>query len=163
MRSKNTPDRTTTHMHLAMARHAACEQNGTMPSVSDVWKTTWHKDLKTNDHEFLWRTIHGGFKIGEYWENITNYEHRGRCSFCNAERESMEHVMIECDDSGAEKIWAEARKLWDQNGAGPWPSGNQFGVLMAAGLMSKNGKRNRGAERLFRIIMSKSWRTIWNV
>ncbi|VDC04552.1 unnamed protein product [Peniophora sp. CBMAI 1063] len=158
-------DKETPTIHLAMARHAACEQNGSLPSNAAVWATTWSKDLKTNDQEWLWKTIHGGFKIGKYWESIRNYEQRGRCSLCDAERESMEHVLFECDIPGAAEVWEEAKSLWERNGSGPWPTGNQFGVIMAAGLMrfKRNRKRNRGAEHLFRIIVSTACRTIWNI
>lgn len=165
MRNSAKEDRTTTTVHVAMVRHAAQEQNGAFPSVAAVWASTWHKDLKSNDQELLWKSIHGAYKIGKYWENMHNYEHRGRCAQCGADRESMDHILFECDAPGRQQIWDLAHQMWEKRNAGPWPTGNQFGVALAAGLMRFNtdGIRNKGAERFFKILFLTTWRTIWNI
>lgn len=165
MRSHKTKDRTDTIINVDMARHAAHRQNGKFPSAAAIWASTWHKDLKTNNQELIWKTMHSAFKIGAHWEGMPNYEHRARCTLCGDDRESMEHILFECDADGRSEVWELAHQMWERRNAGPWPAGNQFGMILATGVLrfSRDGKRNRGDERFFRILILTTWRTLWNI
>ncbi|KAG2339349.1 hypothetical protein BDR05DRAFT_968082, partial [Suillus weaverae] len=36
-------------------------------------------DTPRNIRSFLWKCLHGAYKIGDFWDKILHYEHRGSC------------------------------------------------------------------------------------
>ena len=81
------------------------------PTNELIWGSTKHKDLTKKTQEFLWKCMHDAFKIGKFWENVPNFEHRGTCAHCDVE-ESMEHILTQCDTPGRTIVWALADELW---------------------------------------------------
>ncbi|VDC00148.1 unnamed protein product [Peniophora sp. CBMAI 1063] len=166
-REHPTQDRTPTLVNLDCARFVAAENNGPFPPDEAIWRTTWSPNLTRKDQEFMWKLLHDGYKVGEYWRRMDDPEYNSRkyCWECGDDCESMRHILTECEESGQDTFWEEARKLWAHHNQGDWPKGDKFGVLLAAGLLrfeDDDGKRELGTERCFVILVATAWRCIWN-
>lgn len=141
----------------------------TTPTPKVICRLVRHKDLTKNTQEFLWKCFHNTFKIGQFWENITNFEHRGICAHCNTE-ELMEHILIKCTAPGRTEIWILANELWKKRSHVLIPS--NYSALLGCCLSNfkkpnnnsnNNKKPNKGLNRLFRIILSESMYMIWKL
>ena len=128
-----------------------------------MWKSFKHRDLTKKTREFLWKSTHDAFKIGNFWSRIETLEHRGVCPHCEVE-ESMEHILTECTAPGREQVWALANELWNKRSDVPIPS--NFGSLLGCCLVNykrENGLPDSGRNRLFRIVVSESMYMIWKL
>ncbi len=106
--------------------------------------------------------MHGAYKVGEYWECIPNYEHRGICPHCKVP-ETMEHILLECQVPGQGIIWPLARKILEKKNV-EWPVRMNVGTILACAtikLETEGGKPRTGANRLFTMIIAESARLIW--
>jgi len=65
-----------------------------LPTSENVWKSFKHRDLTKKTREFLWKSTHDAFKIGNFWSGIETLEHRGVCPHCEVE-ELMEHILTD--------------------------------------------------------------------
>jgi hypothetical protein len=137
-----------------------------------IWKGMRSKNLRKNVGQYLFQAMHGSQKIGSFWANIPGYEDRAKCSACDSQNESMEHILIHCPGSRERKtIWRLARALWN-NEAHPWPVVS-IGLILACGAAQfqtsdgDNGeqaarlRKAKGASRLLQIILSESAQLIW--
>ncbi|KZV60036.1 hypothetical protein PENSPDRAFT_594573, partial [Peniophora sp. CONT] len=166
-REKPTQDRTNALVNLDCARYAAHENNGLFPPDEAIWTATWSPLLYRKDQEFMWKLMHDTYKVGEYWRKMDkpDYHNRKYCGECGDDLETMRHILTECPESGQDIFWEEARKLWWLQGHGEWPTGDAFGVILAAGLMrfkDEDRGRDEGAERCFPILTATAWQCIWN-
>lgn len=149
---------------LDIARWAVNDLTGHLPTDQKLWHCCHHKDFSKAFRAFLWRLFHGGYKCGTYWDNIPNYEMRGRCPECDNETESLEHILLECTAPGRAIVWDLARQLWDMTGL-QWPA-LRFGTILGCGLSdfrSTDGVGLPGANRLYRIIIFESAHLIWKL
>ncbi|KAG1908579.1 uncharacterized protein F5891DRAFT_993925 [Suillus fuscotomentosus] len=48
-----------------MTQHATRDISGSTPSPQKVWKAIRSKDLPRIIRGFLWKNLHGGYKIGD--------------------------------------------------------------------------------------------------
>ncbi|KAJ7029461.1 hypothetical protein C8F04DRAFT_1211945 [Mycena alexandri] len=74
----------------------------------------------------------------------------------------MEHILLECDAPGQEVLWKLTQELWEMKGYA-WPE-ISYGHIFACGLVDirdEKGKRDDGAIRLFRILISETAHLIW--
>ncbi|KAJ6472421.1 hypothetical protein C8R45DRAFT_835894 [Mycena sanguinolenta] len=73
----------------------------------------------------------------------------------------LAHILVDCESPGPSIIWAAAEKLWRERES-EWPEVS-LGSILGCGLAEfrDNGKLRRGAQRLYRILMSESAYTIW--
>jgi len=155
--------RRSTEINLDRIQACATEYYDVAPTHESIWKSTKHKDLTKKTREFIWKCIHDAFKIGRFWENIENYEHRGTCAHCNT-TETMEHILTECDAPGREQIWTLANELWGKRSQTPIPT--NYGAILGCCLSNykkANGNPDKGLNRLFRIIVSESIYMIWKL
>jgi hypothetical protein len=107
--------------------------------------------------------MHQAYKIGEYWRGIPTYEHYAPCYHCQVD-DSLEHTLIECTAPGREILWGLAQKLWELKGY-QWPE-IWLGCILACGFAEvedANGKRDHGADRLYRIVISETAHLIWKL
>ncbi|KIJ06161.1 hypothetical protein PAXINDRAFT_92421 [Paxillus involutus ATCC 200175] len=159
---KPIPRRTT--IQLAKTKYAVCEINGSTPVAGQIWKSVQDRMLSKAIRGFLWKSLHEGYKIGEYWDRITNLERRGRCHLCG-ETETMEHILLECDESlASQTIWGLAECLWRKRET-YWPE-IRFGTILGCNLINFTDNKNRkqrGKSRLFTILMSESAHLIWKL
>ena len=160
---KPTANRTTTRINLDRIQACAIEYYESAPTHANIWMSIKYKDLTKKSQEFLWKYIHDAFKIGKFWRNTPDFEHRGICTLCDTE-ETMEHILTECEAPGRAEIWAVANELWRKRSPIPIPT--NYGALLGCGLTKfkkKNGKSDDGLNRLFRIIVSESMYMIWKI
>ena len=95
----------------AFAQEATEEALHFRPSPNLIWKSIRSKDIPHNIQSFLWMTLHDGYKIGHYWDNIQNHKDRGICKTCDV-HETMQHILTQCRAPGQEQIWKMALKIW---------------------------------------------------
>jgi hypothetical protein len=103
------------------------------------------RDIPTNIHNFLWKAIHNGHKIGEYWKKIQNYEHRGVCPKCK-KTEDLNHILFKCTHNQNQTIWGIIREVCTRKKI-EWPSNMNISHIMATPLWSlkdKNGLPKKG-------------------
>lgn len=152
------PDRKGTTAHLDATRWAAKERVGEFPTDKQIWLSLRDKDLSKQVRNFLWRAMHNAYKIGKYWENIKDYEHRAECPRCRV-TETLEHILTECEASGQETIWRFVRDLCEKRGL-PFqkPSlGDQLGCAITR--IARKG--DKGERRFMKIVYSEATYTTW--
>lgn len=98
-------------MNLTKIQYTICDINSCTPTPMQIWNSIRNKDIPKSIRGFLWKSIHSTYKIRDFWENIPNFENRGRCELCG-EPKNMEHILLECDKSLASKvIWGAAKDI----------------------------------------------------
>ncbi|KAH7103237.1 hypothetical protein BKA62DRAFT_786372, partial [Auriculariales sp. MPI-PUGE-AT-0066] len=156
--------RKTTIARLAESIAAVGDATSRWPTPGDVWASLRSKDLHRPTREFLWRLAHGTQKVGPFWRNVKNLEHRATCLHCNGQTETMEHALLLCNAPGREIIWQETQQLWARSGL-PWPD-ISLGAIISCGLnhfTRRNGKRDAGAARRFKILVSEAAFLVWRI
>ncbi|KAJ7325763.1 hypothetical protein DFH08DRAFT_711140 [Mycena albidolilacea] len=76
----------------------------------------------------------------------------------------MEHSLVECDAPGREQLWNLAKSHWEKKGY-EWPEVS-IGSILACSFSeakSANGKKERGADQLYRILISETAHQIWKL
>ncbi|KAK0496498.1 hypothetical protein EDD18DRAFT_1309569 [Armillaria luteobubalina] len=138
--------------------------NGVEPPPSSLWKSIRHKDISRPIWGFLWKAIHGTFKIGAFWDHLSpQYAQRGECPGCKVP-ETMEHILTECEITGQSMLWSLARELWEMKGLEWIPP--TYGVALGASLLQirgENGKVSPLATRLYRILATETVHLIWKI
>ncbi|KAG1734359.1 hypothetical protein EDD22DRAFT_982468 [Suillus occidentalis] len=127
-------ERSHTVMNMVLTQYTVHDISGKMPSWEKVWTSIRSRDIPN---------LHGAYKIGDFWDKISNYEQRGQCGLCRLP-ESMEHILINCNSLASCTIW----KATSCN---------------LATFINKDGKEMMGKSRLFRIIMLESAHLIWKI
>ncbi|KAG1779306.1 hypothetical protein EV702DRAFT_966434 [Suillus placidus] len=153
-----------TKMALAMTHHVTREISLGMPTKAQIWKSIRNKDIPKGIRGFLWKNLHGAYRLGDFWLNIPHFEHRSTCKLCGS-IESMEHILVECKDSLARTtIWKLAEKLWCMH-ENDWPD-IKYGTILGcylAHFMDTKKERLEGKSRLFSILISESAHMIWKL
>ncbi|KAF8869765.1 hypothetical protein CPB85DRAFT_1262026 [Mucidula mucida] len=144
--TKKPAERRQTLMNLNVTRWAAHSLNGELPTDEQIWRALKLRNLTKKISNFFWRIMHGAYKVGEYWECIPNYEHRGICPHCKVP-ETMEHILLECQVPGQGIIWPLARKILEKKNV-EWPVRMNVGTILACAtikLEMEGGKPRTGA------------------
>lgn len=155
--------RGTTIRNLELTRLEVQAASGRPPTDAAIWKSIRDKDISRNISDFLWKSIHGAYKVGKYWANIPGAQSREQCPVCRCE-DSMEHILTECSAPGQEIIWQLASDLWKHKWP-VWPKPS-LGLILGCAAVSFEGTSGRpasGPNRLFRIIISESAHLIWKI
>ncbi|KAJ7034884.1 hypothetical protein C8F04DRAFT_955875, partial [Mycena alexandri] len=130
---------------------------GEVPTASKIWKSTRNKDISRSIRFFLWMLIHGGYKVGEYWDSIPNHRQRGQCPQCGV-HESMDHILTKCGIPGQKEVWDIASEMWQKKtGKDMRPT---IAQIMAGGATKLD---NPGTTRLHRILITESAHLIWRL
>ncbi|KAG0700961.1 RnaseH-domain-containing protein [Suillus ampliporus] len=159
--------------NLDITRYAIQTLTGHLEEDATIWKGCRNKDLPRKIQQFLYKAIHGAYRIGEYWSNIPTYEHRAKCSHCQVEIETLEHIMLECPNNVRTMIWNLASNLWPEKYS-EWPQ-ITIGTIMGCGNINKiplneqneenpteqQNEKQKGTTRLLRILISESAHLIW--
>jgi hypothetical protein len=149
--------------NLDIIRWATKEFSYWWPTDQQIWKGIWCKDFSRPVRNFLWKSIHGAYMIGNAWANIPNYEQLVDCPNCRVP-ETMEHILLECTVPTRNTLWSLAQSLWrmkfneDLN--------LTFGTVLGCGIqrfLSGNGSVLTGKQRLFRILISETAFMIWKL
>ncbi|KAF9455620.1 hypothetical protein BDZ94DRAFT_1179626, partial [Collybia nuda] len=160
-----TSMRKKTSKSLDTARLAAKLLCGRTLPDADLWISIRQRsNLSKSTRSFLWKNFHDAYKIGKYWKNIPDMEHRSLCCFhptCTSE-ETMEHILIECKNSSATNhLWDMAKSLWIKKDP-QWPK-ITYGTILACNTadFKTRGKSQPGKNRLFAILISETAHLIW--
>jgi hypothetical protein len=134
--------------------------NGRIPNDKKIWCGIRSEDIPRKHQDFLFRIIHGAYKIGDYWSKIPNYGDRGICKLCGC-TESMEHILLECKTQERKIIWKVAENFFKQK-YDTWTTPT-LGMIIGALLVSimKDGKPHKGTSRLLRRTLLESAWLIW--
>jgi len=157
-------DRRGTTQMLAITRHAVKALTGNFPDDQQVWRSTRHQDFSKMFCTFLWKSLHNTHKIGNYWDNIENYSHRGLCTKCRV-TENLEHILLECDIPGQRVVWKNVKELWLKKHEN-WPEPINIGTITGCGLIevkSREGTVLKGESHAYRILISESAHLIWKL
>lgn len=155
--------RTSTVRNLDVARYAVQAITDRLPTDGSLWKSLRSPDISRNIREFLWKCMHNAYRVGDWWLNIPQYEHRAQCPHCQVE-DSMEHILLECTAPGQSTVWRLAKQTWEGKGI-RWPQVT-FGTILGCGMAKFNdddGEKCPGADRLFKIIISEAAHLIWKL
>ncbi|KAJ7852105.1 hypothetical protein B0H13DRAFT_2398923, partial [Mycena leptocephala] len=155
--------RASTDKKLKVIRDGAHESFGRHVSDADIWNSIRTNDFLPRPAQFLWKSIHNAHKIGSYWTHIPGCEERAVCKDCDV-LEDLEHILVGCESPGQELIWEAAKTLWLEKET-TWPEVS-LGTILGCGLADfrdDSGKIDRGAQRLYRILMSESAYQIWRL
>ena len=141
---------------------------------SSIWKGMRKKSIRPRVQQFLYKTMHGTYKIGNFWSNIPGYQHWGQCNDCQT-TEDMNHILVTCTTEPVNIIWTLARDTWP-HAPELWPD-ISLGLILGCGNLSfpeedepsddedddSQQKRydRKGQERLLQILISESAHLIW--
>ncbi|TRM55262.1 hypothetical protein BD626DRAFT_372511, partial [Schizophyllum amplum] len=163
-RAQNPYRRKRTAENLDQARWSAFGRRGKFPRDKDIWMAMRNKAISREISQFLFKTCHGAYKIGDYWEKIPNYEQRATCGVCQT-TETMEHILFGCHANGQETIWELAKALWERKHP-EWPELG-LGTVLSCGLTDFRASdpkiKREGANRLYTIIISESAFLAWKL
>lgn len=75
----------------------------------------------------------------------------------------MDHILTECEAPPRKLIWKLANNLWMKKSDSPLPT--RLGDILGCGLANfkRNGKPDKGKNRLYRILVSESAYLIWKM
>ncbi|KAJ6585532.1 hypothetical protein B0H19DRAFT_927002 [Mycena capillaripes] len=163
MKARDVAVRPSTKKKLDAVRNKIGDTFNKHVSDEEIWISVRNRDVLPRAAQFLWKSIHNAHKIGHYWSHIPECEDRETCSTCNVE-ENLEHILVDCHSPGQEIIWKAAETVW----AGKqrdWPTVSLGGVLGCglADFRDGHGKKDEGAARLYRILMSEAAYLIWKI
>ena len=99
------PYKRSTLMNLDIARHAIHTITQTMETDKSIWEKVRNVEIRQLIQNFLYRALHHSLRIGDYWDNIPTYKHRVRCSLCQDQTETLEHILLKCNSPGRSALW----------------------------------------------------------
>ena len=168
-------ERRTTHRNLERVREDIAAYTGTKETNEAIWGLIRKSPIRLKIRQFFYKTLHGTQKIGTYWYHIPTLEERGTCQPCQRD-ETMNHILIECNQRTRSIIWRKAREMWPYE-EGTWLEisiGTIIGCNVLQVEITKTTKDNRGREqttrkhdqgatRLLKILISESVYLIWTL
>lgn len=110
--SGTTPYTCQTTMNLDITRYAIQGITNEEETDTLIWKHLRHPDIRQPIQQFLYCTMMGSLKIGDFWSNIPTYEHRANCTHCPGETETLEHIMTGCTLTYQSMVWNLVKSLW---------------------------------------------------
>jgi ribonuclease HI len=164
--------RQTTTRNLQMTREAITEYNGEIETDETLWRSIHKPVFSSKFRQFLYKSMHGTQKIGQYWANIPGYEERQTCHSCGA-TETMDHILTKCNQSARIIIWDLAKLHWQQTNR-PWPE-ISLGLILGCGAITnlhpppqqtpagnpQLRSNEKGPIRLIQILIAESAHLIW--
>ncbi|OJT01591.1 Transposon TX1 uncharacterized 149 kDa protein [Trametes pubescens] len=153
--------RPTTARHIRTVQHDLLQATGERPLEQAVWNLLRKKPISRKARDFIWKALHGGHRIGSYWNHIPGYEERANCVHCGV-AETMEHILCRCTAPGPAVAWALARGILNRKSVtlpdvtlGIALGGHAFTVC------NEDGTPRHGATRLARIVLTETAYLIW--
>lgn len=109
--------------------------------------------------------MHDAYMVGDKWERAKSDDLKDRavCQHDDVE-ESMNHILSLCSRPGRKEIWSLTRRILEKRGIEWWEP--TIGMIVSCGIpimVSEDGRRLTGNERLYRIVMCLSARLIWTL
>ena len=113
-------------------------------------------------------------KIGTYWDHIPGYQDHQMCQLCGR-TESMEHILIKCEEWPTRIIWQLARESWPKQ-TYKWPN-ISLGLILGCGSITspreiahqneqqveqdRRSHNVKGPTQLMQITITESAHLIW--
>jgi ribonuclease HI/exonuclease III len=168
IKEKNLEDRHQTATNIDIIKDDIEEKSAYRPATSTIWTSIRNKDLSPSFRYFAWMAIHDAYMMGQNWlrDNYTQEQKdRAMCQYCGA-LETMDHVLLRCNEPDREAIWRVAEKLWEEKvGPGTWEEPT-LGTILGCALVTfpnLDHKKQKGAERLYRILISETAHMRWRI
>jgi ribonuclease HI/exonuclease III len=165
---KIKPTRLSTDRNLTLTREAVRRHTREEETDATIWSGLRRATLRPRVKQFLYKAMHEAYKIGAFWANIPNYEHRQICQLCGT-IESLDHILTSCESRPRQIIWNLAKQAWPHNEQ-QWPE-IAIGSILGVGCLKikraqtrqrdQVDKTDRGATRLLHILISESAHLIW--
>ena len=166
--SKPPPVRQTSSDNIRLVMEAIERYTGSAETEATIWLSIRNAPIRPKISQFLFKSMHGVYMIGNFWTHIQAIADRGLCTTCGV-IESMDHILIHCRAAPTQIIWRLAQETWPHMNF-PWPE-ISLGTILSCGCISvppaANHEQNkgnallRGASRLLRILLSESAHLIW--
>ena len=168
---KSPPSRRTTLTNLQITREALTSFHQDQEMDSTIWNGLRNTTIRLKIRQFLYKALHGTQKVGHYWSHIHGHETRSICASCES-TETMDHILIHCQEPAPSTIWSLARQLWPHSQS-LWPT-HSLGIILGCGTIhlphnhpinttTPNARPpdKRGIKRLLQILISESAHLIW--
>ncbi|KAJ7208383.1 hypothetical protein GGX14DRAFT_365484 [Mycena pura] len=160
--------RVSTAKQLKAIREAVYDVFRRNVTDEEIWNSLYVKDFLPRPSQFLWKCVHNAHKTAgtANWKRPSlsvESEHRAICRDCGV-IESLEHILVSCESPGQRLIWKAAETLWLEREL-EWPE-ISLGTVLGCGLAEfrdDGGKIDRGAQRLYRILISEAAYQIWRL
>jgi hypothetical protein len=107
----NTSVHKNTMINPERIRCSIAEEFSFQPSDKAIWTSIRSTNIHWLTRNILWKCIHNIYYVGPFWEHIPSLETFGLCKTRRV-TESMEHILLECDNPGQHQIWTLSEKLW---------------------------------------------------
>ncbi|KAH7912007.1 hypothetical protein BJ138DRAFT_984331, partial [Hygrophoropsis aurantiaca] len=130
-----------TTINLDITRYVIEELTGNLETDASLWEACRHKDLTQPVKQFIYKSLRGAFKIGDFWTGIPNYKQRSRCPICTEDTESMEHILTECGKSHQNLLWSLAEEIRPDSKY-QWPDINIGMILGCSAITLPPGNSN---------------------
>lgn len=149
--------------------------SGYRPNTKQIWKGMQNKEIKNKINDWLWTAMHERVRCGKYFEKIPGLEERQYCK-CG-EIESLEHILLDCQENETEMVWKLAKETWEKVSpqGKEWPPPT-IGLIRGLGTMSlpldeKEDENEEQAKRIdqkmntrrYRAIASEAAWMIWKI
>ena len=161
LKNKQNITRRTTNRSLNLIRNATKTAFDFTPTDEAIWKSVRHKDITKKVRDFLWKQMHGIYRLGNFWTNIPECEERAICPLCN-ETETFQHIVESCRSTETTVIRQATNELWRRKYTEDLiiTEGTVLGCGLA-NFVKENGKPDAAKNRLYRILISEAAHLIW--
>ncbi|KAH9849295.1 hypothetical protein C2E23DRAFT_870812 [Lenzites betulinus] len=165
-KAKKTPPRKATENTMGRILEEAGTAYEAKLKPQMMWTSLKNKNMTKECRQFWWKTLHDAFMVGRHWLRPSMPEplkERATCKRCGV-IETMEHILIECEEAGRREIWEEAERTWERTGKAwkPITWGSVMGAPTAT-IKGQDGERENDAEDLWKIIITESAYEIWKL
>ena len=126
------------------------------PPDEAIWRSVRHRDITKKVRDFLWKHMHGIFKLGSFWNHIPELEDRAVCPLCE-ETETFQHIVENCKSSERTVVWKATNELWRRKYDEDLIVTE--GAVLGCGLADftkENGKPDAAKNRLYCILISEA-------
>ena len=124
--------------YLRKTRKVIEEFNRTREMDTTIWKSLRKLVFRPCVQQFLYKTMHKAYKIGNKWNNVPGYRERAICSECER-MESMQHILLKCNRTACQLIWEKMKEIWPHRQQ-IWPN-ILIGTILGVGCNSTRENR----------------------
>jgi hypothetical protein len=166
--------RNLTQRNIQLTIEAIRDYTGSSETEATIWRGLRRSAIRPRISQFLYKTMHSTQKIGTYWDHIPGYQDRQTCQSCGR-TESMEHILIKCEERPTRIIWQLARESWPEQ-TYKWPD-ISLGLILGCGSITspreiahqneqqveqdRRSRNVKGPTRLMQITITESAHLIW--
>ncbi|KAH9976482.1 ribonuclease H-like domain-containing protein [Russula compacta] len=151
------PLKPSTRNNLQITKAAIESIRGTKETDATIWNDLRKPVLRFRVQQFLFKSMHNAYMIGDKWNHIPNFDMRAACAICG-ETESMQHILTGCNSIAHHLIWNQAKEMWPHDPQ-DWPEITIW-IILGAGSISLPEIRG-GKIRLLQILISEASHLIW--